>query len=70
MRRCRCTTGFCSHALVLTLLIASTTLLTSAAGAAVQPPEGFTALFNGTDLTGWKGLLRSTYDNPAKRAKL
>ena len=22
-----------------------------------QPPEGFTALFNGEDLTGWKGLV-------------
>ena len=22
-----------------------------------QPPEGFTALFNGKDLTGWKGLV-------------
>lgn len=30
------------------------------------PPEGFVALFNGTDLTGWKGLVL----NPAERAKL
>lgn len=35
-----------------------------------QPPEGFVALFNGRDLTGWKGLLSSPYDNPIKRAKL
>jgi hypothetical protein len=35
-----------------------------------SPPEGFTALFNGTDLTGWKGLLAPPNDNPAKRAKL
>jgi len=35
-----------------------------------QPPEGFTALFNGRDLTGWKGLLKGPLDNPAKRAKL
>jgi hypothetical protein len=34
------------------------------------PPEGFTALFNGKDLTGWKGLLAPPLDNPAKRAKL
>lgn len=34
------------------------------------PPPGFTALFNGKDLTGWKGLLKSPLDNPAKRAKL
>lgn len=34
------------------------------------PPEGFTALFNGKDLTGWKGLLKGPYDNPEKRAAL
>ena len=33
-------------------------------------PEGFTALFNGHDLTNWKGLLAGPNDNPAKRAKL
>jgi len=33
-------------------------------------PEGFVALFNGKDLTNWKGLLKSPNDNPAKRAKL
>lgn len=33
------------------------------------PPEGFTALFNGKDLTGWKGLLKEPLDNPARRAK-
>jgi HEAT repeat protein len=30
------------------------------------PPEGFTALFNGKDLTGWKGLVA----NPEKRAQM
>lgn len=30
------------------------------------PPEGFTALFNGKDLTGWKGLV----GNPVTRAKM
>ena len=35
-----------------------------------QPPEGFVALFNGKDLTGWKGLLKGPYDNPAKRVAL
>jgi hypothetical protein len=34
------------------------------------PPEGYTALFNGKDLTNWKGLLKGPYDNPAKRATL
>jgi hypothetical protein len=33
-------------------------------------PDGFTALFNGKDLTGWKGLLAPPYDNPIKRAAL
>jgi HEAT repeat protein len=31
-----------------------------------QPAEGFIALFNGEDLTGWKGLV----DNPIKRAQM
>lgn len=30
------------------------------------PPEGFVALFNGKDLTGWKGLV----ENPEKRAAM
>ena len=34
------------------------------------PPEGFSALFNGKDLAGWKGLLARPNDNPAKRALL
>jgi len=35
-----------------------------------KPPKGFVALFNGKDLTGWKGLLKGPYDNPSERAKL
>lgn len=35
-----------------------------------SPPPGFTALFNGRDLTGWKGLLPAPYDNPLRRARL
>lgn len=34
------------------------------------PPVGYTALFNGKDLAGWKGLLKGPYDNPEKRAAL
>ena len=34
------------------------------------PPEGFISLFNGKDLTGWKGLLKAPNDNPNERAKL
>ena len=33
-------------------------------------PEGFTAVFNGKDLAGWKGLLKGPNDNPYNRAKL
>ncbi len=33
------------------------------------PPEGFTALFNGKDLTGWKGLV-SPDGGPPARAKM
>ena len=35
-----------------------------------EPPAGFMALFNGKDLSGWKGLLKGPYDKPAKRAEL
>ncbi len=35
-----------------------------------QPPEGFTALFNGRNLDGWRGLLHAPYDNPYKRDTL
>jgi len=34
------------------------------------PPEGFTALFNGENLDGWKGLLKGPNDNPIKRLAL
>ncbi len=36
------------------------------------PPAGFTAAFNGKDLSGWKGLLdpKKKLDNPINRAKL
>ncbi len=32
--------------------------------------ESFVSLFNGKDLTGWKGLPAKPYDNPIKRGKL
>ena len=38
--------------------------------AANVAPAGFTALFNGKDLTGWKGLPPAPDDNPFKRAAL
>ncbi len=40
-----------------------------AAAADNTPPEGFTALFNGKDLTGWKGLV-SPDKGPPARAKM
>ena len=43
-------------------------LVASAGAADNTPPDGFVALFNGKDLTGWKGLLASPLDNPARRA--
>lgn len=33
-------------------------------------PPGFTTLFNGKDLSGWKGLPKGPNDNPIKRAQL
>jgi Domain of Unknown Function (DUF1080) len=57
--------------IVPTLLVASAALCLPATlvqAADNQPPAGYTALFNGKDLTGWKGLPASPLDNPAKRA--
>jgi hypothetical protein len=34
------------------------------------PPAGFTALFNGKNFDGWKGLLKAPLDNPIKRTAL
>jgi hypothetical protein len=58
----------------LALVVAMGCLVVAAEPAAGQtlnqPPAGFTALFNGKDLSGWKGLLKGPYDNPDKRAAL
>ena len=54
---------------VLTILCLAVMVATSPAPAADNtPPEGYTALFNGKDLSGWKGLPKAPLDNPAKRA--
>lgn len=49
-------------------------LIIAVAAAAIAadntPPPGFVALFNGKDLTNWKGLMKSPLDNPSRRAKL
>jgi hypothetical protein len=58
---------------VLVLILISLAFATKSAVAEEalnKPPKGFVALFNGKDLTGWKGLLKSPYDNPSRRAEL
>ncbi len=51
-------------ALAAACLLAAFAVVASAADN--TPPEGFTALCNGQDLTGWKGLVAT----PPKRAKM
>lgn len=54
---------------LLTVALATGLLLAAPAPAPAAdnvPPEGFTALFNGKDLTGWKGLVGS----PKSRAQM
>jgi hypothetical protein len=54
----------------LVIVLLATCAMTHIVSAADNtPPEGFTALFNGKDLAGWKGLLDRPLDNPAQRAK-
>jgi hypothetical protein len=57
----------CTRSLIGLALVSL--LISSAYAADNTPPEGFTALFNGKDLTNWKGLLKAPLDNPARRAK-
>lgn len=52
--------------LVAGLVVAIAPAATFAEDGDNTPPEGFTALFNGKDLTGWKGLV----GNPETRAKM
>lgn len=48
----------------------SSTSASEASAGVQETPPGFTAIFNGKDLTGWKGLLAGPNDNPIKRAAL
>ncbi len=49
------------------LAVLSVTIAAAAADKPLNtPPDGFVALFNGTDLTGWKGLVA----DPEKRAAM
>ena len=54
----------------VSIVLLTQTVCASLLAADNTPPPGFTALFNGKDLTGWKGLLKPPLDNPAERAKL
>jgi hypothetical protein len=47
----------------LSLLLVGVLLASGAVAKTAQPPKGFTALFNGKDLSGWWGL---STENPAK----
>ena len=58
------------HSLAALIALFAVTSLVTAEEKLNTPPEGYTALFNGKDLTNWKGLLKGPYDNPAKRAAL
>src|SRR5688500_17006363 len=51
---------------VLLFILALTSAATAEERAQNKPPEGFTAIFNGKDLSGWKGLV----GNPKSRAKM
>ncbi|EAQ79100.1 family 16 glycoside hydrolase [Blastopirellula marina] len=48
------------------MLLAAPAASAADAGADVKPPDGFQKLFNGKDLSGWKGLVAS----PPKRAEM
>ncbi|HEY2909571.1 MAG TPA: DUF1080 domain-containing protein [Gemmataceae bacterium] len=61
------------HAICLTAAIVVATALTAADGDAPKPPPGFTDLFNGKDLTGWKGhttMTERATKSPGDLAKL
>jgi hypothetical protein len=53
---------------IVALAIAAAAALGAQKPAAATPPKGFTALFNGKDLSGWRGR-QPNYD-PAEEAKL
>lgn len=56
---------FCTLARPVAVLLLLS-FVSLAAAADNTPPEGFVALFNGKDLSGWKGLVK----DPVERAKL
>ena len=52
----------------LSLVLIAGVLSVAAPAEAQKPPAGFTSLFNGKDLDGWRG--RQPNYNPAEEAKL
>jgi len=54
--------------MIRSALVLTGALLIAAPAAAQAPPAGFTSLFNGKDLAGWRG--RQPNYNPAEEAKL
>lgn len=54
------------HLSLVAALVAAIVPSPTVAGEDNTPPKGFVALFNGKDLTGWKGLV----GNPETRAKM
>lgn len=54
--------------MVRSALVVTAALLVAAPAHAQKPPSGFTSLFNGKDLSGWRG--RQPNYNPAEEAKL
>jgi hypothetical protein len=64
MRSAATTSAFGSLAMMA--LVAMCGISVAEEGKLNQPPEGFTAVFNGKDLSGWKGLVA----DPPKRAKM
>ncbi|MBX3413872.1 MAG: DUF1080 domain-containing protein [Pirellulales bacterium] len=55
-----------ASSLLLGLILSASSSLADDQRADNAPPEGFVALFNGKDLSGWKGLVL----DPVERAKL
>jgi hypothetical protein len=65
-RRLCCSTAFLTALFFFTPLLCSLPELRADEAKSPEPPAGFTSLFNGTDLTNWKGLV----GNPKTRAAM
>ena len=54
---------------VVLAFLAAAASLSAEEGRLNTPPEGFTALFNGKDLTGWQGLVKNIRDRKKMSAE-